>query len=319
MSVFKFEPIYKKRIWGGQQFHALFDHGLDCNERIVESWNIVDREDEQSFFLHPNGNQQTIRSLIEGNCHEIMGPSWKKDRRFPILVKWLDCHARLSLQVHPPADIASSLNGEPKTENWYIVNCTEEAGIILGLKKGVTKLQFQEALKQNSAENLCHKIPSKPNDSVLVESGRMHAIDAGNLILEIQQNSDTTFRVYDWGRNGEDGKPRNLHIEESMKCIDFNDYEPCTMTTCTDLGEYTIAQSELFRIRKFNLAKGSKTEIKKPKQDCVILCPIRGILNCESQPLNLGYSSISPYSDSCEIHALEDSTILITDRFCGLN
>ena len=196
-----------------------------------------------------------------------MGPNWKKDRRFPILVKWLDCHARLSLQVHPPADIASSLNGEPKTENWYIVNCTEEAGIILGLKKGVTKLQFQEALKQNSAENLCHKIPSKPNDSVLVESGRMHAIDAGNLILEIQQNSDTTFRVYDWGRNGEDGKPRNLHIEESMKCIDFNDYEPCTMTTCTDLGEYTIAQSELFRIRKFNLAKGSKTEIKKPLND----------------------------------------------------
>ena len=113
-----------------------------------------------------------------------------------------------------PKKIATELGGEPKTENWFVVKSAKNSGLFLGFNQEVSKQHFKEALALNKAEDLCNRIRSNDNDSVLVESGRIHAIDAGNLILEIQQNSDTTYRVYDWGRAGLDGKPRDLHIQE---------------------------------------------------------------------------------------------------------
>ena len=128
--------------------------------------------------------------------------------------------------MHPPASVASELGGEPKTENWYVAATAPDASLIVGLKDRVSKEYFEEALHEERLEECVHKFDVQPGDPILVESGRLHAIDAGNLILEIQQNSDTTYRVYDWGRVGLDGQPRQLHVEESMRCIDFNDFEP---------------------------------------------------------------------------------------------
>ena len=319
MNLFKFEPIYKKRIWGGQQFMELFGQDLISNEKIGESWNIVDRDEEQSRCEISKGKFLSIRELIEQRTLELMGPKWKKNKRFPILVKWLDCQERLSLQVHPPEEMAAKLKGEPKTENWYVVNSTKDAGLFLGFKKGVTKSQFQKALTESKAESLCHRVSSKQNDSVFVESGRIHAIDGGNLILEIQQNSDTTYRVYDWGRKGLDGTPRKLHIEESMKSIDFNDFEPKGIQTKTQPGIETIAECKHFRIRKFNLKKNSSNLVKNSQSDCIILSPIKGIIRSNDEILKLGYSYISPYSSECTILAEEDSSLLITDRFAELD
>ena len=114
MNLFKFEPIYKKRIWGGQQFKELFGQDLMSNEKIGESWNIVDRDEEQSRCEISKGKFLSIRELIEQRTQELMGPKWKKNKRFPILVKWLDCQERLSLQVHPPEEMAAKLKVNPK-------------------------------------------------------------------------------------------------------------------------------------------------------------------------------------------------------------
>lgn len=316
MSVYKFEPIYKERIWGGHKFNESFGAKLCPNTYFGESWNLVDREGNESK-TSINEELFTIRDLIQKDPLAIMGPNWHTEDRFPILVKWLDCRERLSLQVHPPAEVAAMLNGEPKTENWYIVESESKSGIFLGLKKQVNKSTFEAALKRNDAEKLCHWTETKPHDSVLVESGRMHAIDAGNLILEIQQNSDTTYRVYDWGRVGADGKPRNLHIEKSLKCIDFNDNEPQIKKTSKKEGIITIAESEHFRIRKINLQKASKFPIKQTETDCCIINPVEGEINIEDLNLKPGYTALSPFQSACEIQALEDSTILITDHFAG--
>ena len=120
MSVYKFEPIYKERIWGGHKFNESFGAKLCPNTYFGESWNLVDREGNESKTCI-NEELFTIRDLIQKDPLAIMGPNWHSEDRFPILVKWLDCRERLSLQVHPPAEVAAMLNGEPKTENWYIV------------------------------------------------------------------------------------------------------------------------------------------------------------------------------------------------------
>lgn len=318
MNVFKFEPIYMKRIWGGQQFQELFNHDLDSNEKFGESWNLVDRDENQTFCLNSSGKRVSLRELIEHDCHMILGPNWDKNKKFPILVKWLDCQERLSLQVHPPKKIAQELNGEPKTENWYVVKSSDKAGLFLGFKKDTKKEQFVEALSNSTAEDLCHRISAKPHDSVFVESGRIHAIDGGNLILEIQQNSDTTYRVYDWGRSGLDGKPRDLHIKQSLASIDFDDFEPTSLQTNIEQGIHTIAKCDHFRIRKFNIAKNNSVLIKKQNEDCVILSPITGKIHCHNESLPIGYSSLSPYISKCEIVAEENSTLLVTDRFSEL-
>jgi mannose-6-phosphate isomerase len=145
-----------------------------------------------------------------------------------LLVKLLDCRERLSLQVHPPASVAAKLGGEPKTEMWYILDAAPDAHLIAGLRRGVTREMFQAAIQSPNSkiEDFVHRFPVRAGDSVFIPSGRVHAIDAGLVIVEIQQNSDTTYRVYDWGRVGLDGRARPLHIAESLASIDFNDFEP---------------------------------------------------------------------------------------------
>ena len=317
MSIFKFEPIYKQRVWGGTQFSELFEDRLSKNQKYGESWNIVDREDNQSLCKLDTGKEVSIAELLRIKGKEIMGPTWNDGDKFPILVKWLDCQERLSLQVHPPKELADKLGGEPKTENWYVVNSSKNSGLFLGFNQKVSNSQFKEALENNQAEDLCNRIESNPNDSVLVKSGRIHAIDAGNLILEIQQNSDTTYRVFDWGRVGLDGKPRDLHVQESLSSIDFNDFNQSSINTSNEPGIRTIAECEHFRIRRLNLKENSSYEVKDSLSDCIILSPFKGKSLCENQLLEMGYSYISPYSSSCEISSEDVSSLLITDSFCN--
>jgi len=150
--------------------------------------------------------------------------------RFPLLVKLLDARERLSLQVHPPPALAAKLKGEPKTEMWYVLEADRDAHLIAGLRRGVSAADFMRSLEGQKdvkpIEAMLHRIRVLPGDVFFVPSGRMHAIDAGVVLIEIQQNSDTTYRVYDWGRVGLDGNPRQLHVRESLVCIDFKDYEP---------------------------------------------------------------------------------------------
>lgn len=312
--IFKFEPHYFERVWGGRALEEVLGREIPKNIRIGESWEIVDRTDCQSTLVDYQDESITLRELLKSQPHKIMGPGWDEGERFPILVKWLDCTDRLSLQVHPPSKLAKSLKGEPKTENWYVAHAEAHAGLFVGLKKGKSRKDFIEALEQEILETVCHRITSKAGDSILVESGQMHAIDAGNLILEIQQNSDTTFRVFDWGREGTDGLPRKLHIEESLQCIDFDDFEPSVLKESQSTTQ-TLAVCDHFRIRKFKGIKNQILSLKKANEQCVILNPMGARISVGGNVIEAGNLALSPFDQECRITFLSSGDLIVTDNF----
>lgn len=263
-DILRFEPIYQDRVWGGRVLESAFGRTLPVGRPIGESWEIVDRPEAQSVVRSGPHRGTTLRSLIEKHGADVMGPAWPIAKPFPILVKWLDCRERLSLQVHPPASVAAELKGEPKTENWYIAHSTADAHLLVGLKRGVTRQQFERAIADNTLENCIHHFRVAAGDSILVHSGQVHAIDAGNVILEIQQNSDTTYRVYDWGRVGLDGKPRQLHIEQSLRSIQWDDFEPAALRGAPTSG--VIADCAEFSIRRLVLGAGERFSVRAGEQ-----------------------------------------------------
>ncbi|MGJ3243868.1 MAG: type I phosphomannose isomerase catalytic subunit [Opitutales bacterium] len=318
MSVLTFKPIYQERVWGGRGLEEKLGRSLPDDQVIGESWEVVDREEAQSVIDSGPLKGKTLRAVIEADPAGVMGPGYDPKRPFPILVKWLDCQQRLSLQVHPPAAIAHELNGEPKTENWYIAASRPDSGLIVGLKRGVTRDQFEQGIKEETLEELVHRFPVEPGDSILVESGRIHAIDAGNLILEIQQNSDTTYRVYDWGRKGLDGKPRELHVEASLKSIDFQDFEPEPMKTGDNAA--TLADCDEFRIRKEVLSPGGQVLTLDGGQGPQMIHVVEGAITLaesQSAPLRVerGTNAVLTHGPRYAVMAAEPATILVTDRF----
>ena len=315
MELMSFSPLYKERVWGGRGLELKLGRTLPGGKMIGESWELVDREDEQSIVAVGTHKGKTIRELMEKHAVDILGPGREGSRPFPILIKWLDCQERLSLQVHPPAEIAPLLGGEPKTENWYIADCDEDASLIVGLKQGVTREQFTQALKDSKVAACVHRFPVKAGDSILVESGRVHAIDAGNLILEIQQNSDTTYRVYDWGRVGLDGAPRQLHIEQSLQSIDFEDFELGPLKIVR--GAQTLADCKEFRIRKFEL-KPEDDALEFPAGESARLIHIvSGALTDVTSGVGLtkGNNYLQAYMTGASLRAEESTTLLVTDKF----
>jgi mannose-6-phosphate isomerase len=313
MPLIAFEPVYQTRVWGGRALAGRLGRPLPGNEPIGESWELVDRPEAQSVARH---NGRTLRELLQSDADSIMGPGYDPNSPFPILVKWLDCSQRLSLQVHPSAEVAKQLGGEPKTECWYIAEAEEEAALIVGLKRGATRGHFEHAIKTESLEPLLHRFRVQTGQAMLLQSGRLHAIDAGNLILEIQQNSDTTYRVYDWGRKGLDGKPRQLHVEESLQSIDFDDIEPEPLPPMTTHGERTIAKCPEFRIRQFNLEQGETLSFPGREQPRILSLVSGELRDHDSgQQLSASENVLIPYSSSADLQATRPSTLLVTDNF----
>ena len=225
MEPITFSPLYMTRVWGGRSMESVYQRQLPDEQPYGESWEMSDREDEQSIVNHGPLAGKSLNDLWINHREEIFG-SGLTGERFPLLIKILDARDDLSIQVHPPVEMAKELGGDAKTEMWYIADCNPGAKLYVGFKKGVTKEDFAASLQDGSVANKVHAIEPKKDQSIFIPSGRLHAIGAGFLIYEIQQNSDTTYRVFDWNRLGLDGTPRDLHVEQSMKSIDFNDREP---------------------------------------------------------------------------------------------
>lgn len=225
-SPIRLKPLYMERVWGGRTLERAFSRELPEGGPIGESWEVVDRSGEQSVVVGGEFDGLSLHDLWTHHRLDVFGASAPDSSRFPLLIKILDARDTLSVQVHPPAPVAADLAGEPKTEMWYIARADDDAALYVGVKPGVDAAAFANAIDTGTVEQLIHRLPVRSGDFIFVPSGRLHAIGAGLLIFEIQQNSDTTYRVYDWGRLGLDGKPRALHIEQSLKCIDFTDTAP---------------------------------------------------------------------------------------------
>lgn len=312
----KFKPVYQERVWGGRALESFLGRKLPGSSPIGESWELVDRPEAQSVVTNGPWAGRSLREVITAHTATIMGPAWPKDRPFPILVKWLDCRERLSLQVHPPASIAARLGGEPKTENWYIARAEPDAAVLAGLKPGVDVARFRAALKDNTAESLVHRLPTVAGDSLLIHSGVMHAIDGGNFILEIQQNSDTTYRVYDWGRVGLDGKPRAMHVEQSMASLEANKAAaPRLVRTAEKVT--VLAECREFRITRHRLARGERLAFSAGEQ-ARILSVVEGILAADGGDLGVGDNVLLAYAGAYDFTTGYEAVVLVTDKFGSL-
>jgi mannose-6-phosphate isomerase len=222
-----FQPIFKDRVWGGRELERLYGKKIPDGAPIGESWEISDRPGDVSVVANGKFAGKDLRWLMENHAAEILGGAKPAAAgRFPLLCKILDAREKLSLQVHPPASKAAELKGEPKTEMWFIADAVPGANLYVGLKRGVTRAEFERKIADGSVAECFHRLPVQTGDTMFLPSGRVHAIGDGLVIFEIQQNSDTTYRVFDWNRVGLDGKPRELHVAESLASIDFNDFEP---------------------------------------------------------------------------------------------
>ncbi len=238
-----FQPIFKERVWGARNLERLYGKKLPVTVPIGESWEISDRPGDVSVIANGPLAGKDLHWLVENHRTELLGDAKLEASRFPLLIKLLDAQEKLSLQVHPPAAKAAELRGDPKTEMWFIADAVPGAELYVGLKRGVTRADFERRIGDGSVAECFHRVPVRAGDSMFLPSGRVHAIGAGLVIFEIQQNSDTTYRVFDWNRVGLDGKPRDLHVPQSLASIDFNDFEPALVS-----GEEVVGQN--FRSRR---------------------------------------------------------------------
>jgi mannose-6-phosphate isomerase len=307
MSPISFQPLYMPRVWGGRMLECEYRRTLPDDAPYGESWEIVDREAEQSVVAGGPLAGSTLHELWTTRRAEIFGEGLPDSPRFPLLIKVLDARDDLSIQVHPPAAIAPSLGGEPKTEMWYIARADPGAKLYAGLKAGVTRGAFEAALADGTVADVVHVIEPATGDSIFIPSGRLHAIGAGFLIHEIQQNSDTTYRVFDWNRMGLDGKPRQLHVAESLRSIDFDDFEPGM-----DAPRGTvIAECGHFRVEKLELTTGETAANARPDRFSIISVAEGEVADADGRTFGKGDFFLLPRGDTA-LTATAPATLLRT-------
>lgn len=222
----QFEPIFKTNLWGGSRLRPLLRRPEASDTPIGEAWILSDEGDSLSRVTNGPLVGQTLRELIGTYREQLLGSAHLPGDRFPLLLKLLEARKPLSVQVHPNDEQAVSMTGNPraqgKTEAWVILEAESDSQIYAGLRGGTDEQRLLHALEENTAANLLHTFQPKPGDCVFLEAGTVHAIGAGLLLFEIQQTSDITYRLYDWGRvDAQTGKPRALHVSESLACTDF--------------------------------------------------------------------------------------------------
>jgi mannose-6-phosphate isomerase len=255
MAIWEFEPLAQERIWGGRNLEERFGRALPEGKKIGETWELVDRAEAQSVV---RGGGESLHSHWDSaDRKKIFGAKAPDTARFPILIKLLDAQEKLSLQVHPPASMAKELGGDPKTEMWFFLETQPGADIYAGLKKGVGRKEFESGLVEGKVADCFHRLVTEAGQAMFLPSGRVHAIGAGNVILEIQQNSDTTYRVYDWNRKDDSGKARALHVKEALASIQWEDHEP---TFVQPRGERLLV-CDYFKITRWWVAPGEVREV----------------------------------------------------------
>ena len=216
MSILKLIAPCKDYLWGGNRLREEYGKKLD-SDKIAESWELSCHKDGQSVISGGEFDGKTLTEYIDAKGKSVLGTNCDRFEYFPILIKLIDAKDNLSVQVHPSNDYALKVEGEyGKTEMWYIVDCNEGAELIYGFKNEISKEEFAERIKNNTLLEVTNNVPVHKGDVFFIESGTLHAIGKGILIAEIQQNSNTTYRVYDYGRVGADGKPRQLHVEKAL-------------------------------------------------------------------------------------------------------
>ena len=247
-----FKPVYKDYPWGGTRIPETYHRDVPPGV-YAESWEIADHKDGMSVVANGALTGKTLREILENDPQSIMG-SKAAGTKFPLLIKVIDAKMKLSVQVHPNDETAAKFGGEAKSEMWYLLG-ENNTQVYCGLKAGVTKESFLQAVADGTSGDTMRPVPVQKDSAIFVPGGNVHAIDEGCLILEIQQNSNTTYRIYDWGRMGNDGKPRELHIDKAIDVIDWSKsenplVEPKLLVDTDTLRCWEVLKCEYFKLEK---------------------------------------------------------------------
>jgi len=307
MAIWEFEPLAQERIWGGRNLEERFGRVLPEGKKIGETWELVDRAEAQSVV---RGGGESLHSYWDSaDRKKIFGAKAPDTARFPILIKLLDAQEKLSLQVHPPASMAKELGGDPKTEMWFFLETQPGADIYAGLKKGVGRKEFESGLAEGKVADCFHRLVTEAGQAMFLPSGRVHAIGAGNVILEIQQNSDTTYRVYDWNRKDASGKARALHVKEALASIQWEDHEP---TFVQPRGERLLV-CDYFKITRWWVAPGEVREVVPDAGSFRYLFVADGRIKEEASGEEWAKGAarfVTADHGSVLLHGVEDSTVV---------
>jgi len=251
-------PVYKDYIWGGTRIPRLF--GREAVSGIcAESWEITDRPEGMGVIENGPLGGETLGAVVRRFGAALVG-TMAPPGPFPLLIKIIDAKQRLSVQVHPDDDSATRYGGEAKTEMWYVLAADENAAVFAGMEAGTAEHRLRDAITNERLERLLVRTPAVPGEAIYIPGGCLHAIGEGCLLLEVQQNSNTTYRIYDWGRAGKDGRPRDLHIEEAIQVIDWTQPppEPCRPVPTSETDTCEIVASPYFRMTRTSLRESGR-------------------------------------------------------------
>lgn len=252
----KLTPALKDYLWGGTKLRTDFYKQCDY-DKIAESWELSCHKDGNSIVSDGEFKGKTLSEVI-GICGKsILGTDCERFEEFPILIKLIDAKDNLSVQVHPDNEYALRVEGEyGKTEMWYIVDCDEGASLLYGFDKEISKEEFAKRIEDNTLLEVTNSVPVHKGDVFFIEAGTLHAIGKGIVIAEIQQNSNTTYRIYDYGRVGKDGKPRELHVDKAVEVTKLSPAKPYPVEPYIDVNGFSVrklAECEYFKVNSLNV------------------------------------------------------------------
>ncbi len=291
-SVIRFIPLYQDRVWGGRSLATLYGRQLPKEEvPYGESWEVCDREDAQSVVQGGPWDGRTLHDLWTEDRGAVFG--WEAGKhpslRFPLLIKILDAREDLSLQVHPNDETAPIVSGEAKSEAWYVTHTEPHSKLYMGFKPGVTKDDYTRSVADGSLVDLVQSRPVQAGDCLAIPGGLVHAIGAGLVIFEVQQNSDTTYRVFDWNRTGLDGKPRELHLEKAAQVTNF-DSGPADLIRTS---ETKLLEWPFFKIHRWKLSKYEGRQVPWPGR-FAIGAVAEGEVECAQEVFKAGDFFLAP-------------------------
>ncbi len=296
LTPIKLNPIFKEIIWGGNRLKNEYNKVSDLNN-IAESWELTVRKDGMNTICGGEYDGYTMEKYIEENGFKVV--SKNKLDFFPLLIKFIDAEDNLSVQVHPDDEYGlKNANSLGKTEMWYIIDAKPGAQLVYGLKEGVTNEDFAKAIDEGKVEEMLNYVPVKKGDVFFIPSGLVHAIGAGILLAEIQQNSNITYRVYDYNRLGKDGKPRELHVNDALNVI-VNRSEDEIEKIRYSKGKYagsTLANCDYFNVCKYTISSAGFFSADQYSFNSVLCLDGEGTIFCDNKtyPLSKGDSYFIP-------------------------
>lgn len=290
----RFHPVFRRYIWGGRRLGEVLGKPIGEGTDYAESWEIVDRGDDQTVVVAGPWQGKSLGELAKNHGPELLGRHHPQTS-FPLLFKLLDCNQDLSVQVHPNDEQGAKLPKPDlgKTEAWVILDAKPGAKLFAGIKRGFDRPAVEREIARNTLPLCLHTVEAKAGDCIFVPAGTVHALGSGFLVAEIQQASDTTFRLFDWNRVGTDGKPRPLHVEQGLAVSDFvtGPVSPQTPKLTSQEGVEQLVACDKFVLNRWTIDKPSTLP---DDNTCRIVYVVEGAMSAAGEQLVAGQTILVP-------------------------